>query len=64
MTHPVGRLVNASAVAAALGVSRETVYRLARLDRLPSVRIGPRSVRFDPAAVAAAVTTSEGSPNP
>lgn len=40
-------LVDASAVAKRLGVSRFRIYELARTGALPHVRIG-RSMRFDP----------------
>lgn len=42
-------LLNAEEVASRLGVSPWRVYRLNAEGRLPgSVRIGPRSLRFDP----------------
>jgi excisionase family DNA binding protein len=46
------RLVNADAVADALGVPRYRVYELTRQEKIPAVRIG-RSVRYDPDRVAA-----------
>jgi excisionase family DNA binding protein len=45
------KLVDARAMAEALGVSDKTVYRLAGKGEIPHVRIG-RSVRFDLEAVA------------
>jgi excisionase family DNA binding protein len=52
-------LVIAGRVAEALGISVASVYRLAAAGDLPSVRDGG-SVRFDPEAVAAAVTSNRG----
>lgn len=54
-------LVTARRVAEVLGISVPSVYRLAAAGELPSVRVGG-SVRFDPAAVAAAVTPEAGQP--
>jgi excisionase family DNA binding protein len=44
-------LMNATQLADFLGVSKATVYRWAEDGRLPSLRLGPGVVRFDPTAV-------------
>lgn len=51
------RLIRAEEVANALGISRLRVYQLARVGELPSVRLGTKSIRFDPEAVEAWVGT-------
>jgi len=48
--------VSAKEIASACGVSRRTVYRWARLGVVPSSRVGPKLIRFDPSAVDAALT--------
>lgn len=47
MHGPESRMLRAEEVAARYGISRNTVYELARQDILPCVRIR-RLVRFDP----------------
>jgi len=45
--RPVGkRLLNAEEAARYLGLSVDTVYKMARLRELPSVKVG-RALRFD-----------------
>lgn len=45
------RLWRASDVAKHLNTSTANVHIMAKDGRLPSVRLGPRTVRFDPAAI-------------
>lgn len=45
-------LINAREVARQLNITPWTVYDLARRGLLPSIRIAPRCVRFDPFDVA------------
>lgn len=40
------RLLNVPEVAALLGVSRPTIYRLVQLEGLPSIRLAERTLRF------------------
>jgi len=49
-------------LAAALRLTADTVRRLARENRIPAIRLSPKVIRFDPAAVAAALarTTTRG----
>jgi excisionase family DNA binding protein len=47
--------VSAKDIARKLSVSAETVRRLARAEKIPSVKVG-RSVRFDPDAVELALS--------
>ena len=44
-------LVDADAVAAAIGLTRESVLRYARAGVIPSIRLSRRAVRFDLGAV-------------
>jgi excisionase family DNA binding protein len=44
----VPQLLTADKVAEILGIPKGHVYALARRGQLPTVRIGPRFVRFDP----------------
>ena len=48
---PLGRVVDADAMAGLLGVTQETTLKLARDGRIPCIRLGRRIVRFDPQAV-------------
>ena len=42
------RLITAREASKALGVALPRVYELARLNLIPSIRLGPRQIRFDP----------------
>ncbi|HWK28929.1 MAG TPA: helix-turn-helix domain-containing protein [Solirubrobacter sp.] len=42
------KLLTADEVADLLAIKRKTVYNLAASGTIPCVRIGPRTVRFDP----------------
>jgi excisionase family DNA binding protein len=42
------RLITAKEASEALGVALPRVYELARLNLIPSIRLGPRQIRFDP----------------
>jgi excisionase family DNA binding protein len=53
--HDRPPLVGVSALARVLSVRRLTVYRLAEARKIPYVRVG-RSLRFDAAAVVAALS--------
>jgi len=48
-------LASAKEIACAYRVSPRTVYRWARLGAVPSFRVGPKLLRFDPNAVDAAL---------
>jgi excisionase family DNA binding protein len=55
MTPPVvGRMVDVSVVAEALGVCESTIYRLVDDEAIPFARVG-RAIRFDLAEVLNAV---------
>jgi excisionase family DNA binding protein len=54
-TQAQERLLNTREVAELLGVSVETVYHWTADGTLPSIRLTPRTLRFDPAAIAAFV---------
>ena len=41
------RLVNAKRAAECLGVSVARLYELARVGAIPTVRLGPKQLRFD-----------------
>ena len=45
------QLLTAAEVAETLAVSPDTVLRLARRGKIKAVRVGPKLVRFTPAAV-------------
>ena len=49
---PLPRLLKAEEVAAQLQMPRWRLYELSRADLIPTVRIGPRSLRYDARAVA------------
>ncbi len=44
-------LMKVGAVADRLGISIPHTYRLAKLGEIPCVRLGPRAIRFEDAAV-------------
>ncbi len=46
-----GRLVDVRAVASEFSLPKSTVYEYAKSGRIPSVRVSPKKVRFDLAAV-------------
>lgn len=48
-------LVDAGALGGMLAMSRQQIWRLHRQGRIPVVRIGRRTHRYDPAAVRAAL---------
>jgi excisionase family DNA binding protein len=50
------RLLTVAELAARLGTSAQTVYRLSEAGRIPVVRVGTRHLRFDEAAVLEALT--------
>jgi excisionase family DNA binding protein len=54
-TEPTERLPDADGLARFLGVGRGTVDMLRKTGRIPFVRIGPKTIRFDPEAVVAAL---------
>jgi excisionase family DNA binding protein len=45
------RLITAKQASEALGVALPRVYELARMKMVPSVKLGPRQIRFDPEAL-------------
>jgi excisionase family DNA binding protein len=53
--HGAGQasLVSAERVGSVIGVTGRTVRRWARAGSIPSVRCGPRTIRFDPEAIGA-----------
>jgi excisionase family DNA binding protein len=53
------RLVTARDLAAILAVSESKVYALAADDKIPSIRVGLRSVRFDADQVLAVLREGE-----
>jgi excisionase family DNA binding protein len=55
-------LVDVEAIARRLGCSTDHVYRLARVGRIPSVRVGLRLVRFDSEAVIRALAGAVQAP--
>lgn len=56
------RLFTAKQMARLMEVSTCTVLYLARSGRIPSVRLTPRLIRFDPAAVMSAVRMGQAVP--
>lgn len=56
------QLLTANELAATFKLNPQTVYRLARRGAIPSIRIGPKSLRFDPTKVRA-VLEGGGSAN-
>ena len=46
------KLLTAKEVADLLGISKETVMRLARLEKISSIQVGPKLIRFKSKAVA------------
>ena len=54
-SEPVDRLPDADGLARFLGVGRSTVDMLRKTGRIPFVRIGPKTIRFDIEAVVAAL---------
>lgn len=54
-TEPVDRLPDADGLARILGVGRGTVDMLRKTGRIPFVRIGPKTIRFDVEAVVMAL---------
>jgi excisionase family DNA binding protein len=57
---PLPELLKADEVAAALGVNAESVWALIREGKLPEVKLGARTYRYRPDAVAAALEKLEG----
>lgn len=55
-TEPAERLPDAEGMAQILGVGRGTVDMLRKAGRIPCVWIGPKTIRFDPEAVVAALS--------
>ncbi len=53
--EPVDRLPDADGLARFLGVGRGTVDVLRKTGRIPFVRIGPKTIRFDIESVVAAL---------
>ena len=51
LEQKVATLLNVNEAAELLRVHPVTAYRWARSRRIPSIRIGPRVVRFDPRAL-------------
>jgi excisionase family DNA binding protein len=45
------QLLDSDAAARRLGVRRLRLYALVRAGHIPAVRMGPRSLRFDPSAL-------------
>jgi len=54
-SEPLDRLPDAEGLARFLGVGRGTVDALRKSGRIPFVRIGPKTIRFDIEAVVAAL---------
>lgn len=54
-TESVDRLPDADGLARILGVGRGTVDMLRKTGRIPFVRIGPKTIRFDVEAVVTAL---------
>lgn len=61
---PSGTLVDASTLAANLGLTLGQVYRLSASGRIPKYKAGHRTVRFDLEEVRAALRASPASPTP
>ncbi len=57
-------LVPAATIAKMLGVKSGTILRLARDGTIPSVRITPRLVRFDPVAVRESLNNQDSTAEP
>ena len=55
--HP--RLLSAPELAVQLGISVRTLLRLRRSGKISAIRLGPRTVRFDPQAVRAALAAGD-----
>lgn len=55
-TEPIERLPDADGLARLLGVGRGTVDMLRKTGRIPFVRIGPKTIRFDVESVVAALS--------
>ena len=53
-------LLTSGEMATNLGISTGQLLRLARKGRLPRVKIGHRTIRFDPVEVLAAVRATDG----
>ena len=51
LIEQTGHALNANELALILGMSHQTIFRLAKQNRLPSFRVGT-CVRFDPFSVA------------
>jgi len=49
------RLITARELASRLGVTTNTIHTWARDGRIPCLRVGRKTLRFDPAAVVAAL---------
>ena len=58
-TEPIERLPDADGLARFLGVGRGTVDLLRKSGRIPFVRIGPKTIRFDPMAVVDALRVEQ-----
>lgn len=54
------RLPDAEGLARFLGVGRETVDQLRRDGRIPFLRIGPKTIRFEPDRVIEALRADRG----
>lgn len=61
--EPVSPLLDYRSAAERLGVPLGSLYSLVHHRRIPHVRLGPRFVRFEPAALDAWVAASRISPN-
>lgn len=59
-----GTLVDASTLAANLGLTVGQIYRLSASGRIPKYKAGHRTVRFDLEEVRAALRASPASPTP
>jgi excisionase family DNA binding protein len=58
------KLLTPAQVATLLQVPRRSVVKMARQDRLPSVRLSPRLIRFDEAALQRAIADRTTQPPP
>lgn len=56
------RLLNVKETAARLGVSPKTIYQWAQQRRIPSVKLGGRSVRFEEDEIETMIESSRRKP--
>jgi excisionase family DNA binding protein len=56
---PLQRLFTAAEVAKIMGVTTDRIWELSRAGRLPTVKLGQRTLRYRPDAVAAAIEGME-----